>query len=53
MSVIFPNRVWEGGVSRPTTDEDYKRRRLIAELLDSMTTPERRQQINELLREAE
>lgn len=47
----FPERVWDraftgGWSSRPATDEDFKRRRLLAEVLASETPMERRAEIN-------
>jgi hypothetical protein len=52
----FPERVWEptgNGLwaSREATNDDHKRRRLVAEYLSSQTLPERRAAILEKLKE--
>ena len=56
MTTTFPDRVWERSsieglwTSRKPNEADYERRRLVSEMLNSLTTSERRAAIVELLR---
>lgn len=59
MTTYFPERVWEPtgkkGLwsSRPATRADHARRRLVSEMLESVTTKERIEAIHKLLAEEE
>ncbi len=50
----FPNRVWEpssdgdGWITRPPTDNDYARRRVVSQIVHT-TDPERLKQLHNLL----
>lgn len=56
MTTTFPDRVWErssiGGLwtSRKPNEADFERRRLVSEMLNNLTTPERRAAILEALK---